>query len=272
MCRLFGFRSNMPARVHEALVHEANSLRVQSHEHKDGWGIASYEGGGLPEVARGVGPAHADPEFERISNLLSSHAVIAHVRLASVGPVTLDNAHPFTFGAWTFAHNGTLQRFGEHRQQVEALIDPDLRLLFRGDTDSERCFYLFLTFLRQNGGLEEPNVEQVAKSLAITARTVVGITEAGATKPSSTNFLVTDGRLLLATRRHRTLFFTERRHAGDLPHPEPKSGDTLEQIVIASEKLDCEEHWHEVPEDSVIAVDDALRFHQWTFEALVHPV
>src|SRR5687768_4779950 len=133
MCRLFGFRSNTPARVHEALVHEANSLRVQSREHKDGWGIASYNAQYLPEVARGTGPAHQDPEFDRVSSLVSSHAVIAHVRLASVGPVKLENAHPFTYGAWTFAHNGTLQRFEQHREAIEALIDPDLRALISGE-------------------------------------------------------------------------------------------------------------------------------------------
>src|ERR687888_24333 len=131
MCRLFGFRSNIPARVHEDLVCEKNSLRAQSVEHKDGWGIASYVDSALPEVAHGVGPAHLDPEFERVSNLLSSRAVIAHVRLAS-----------------------------------EARVDPDFRALFRGETDSERCFYLFLTLLRRRGGLESPPLEDVARALA----------------------------------------------------------------------------------------------------------
>src|SRR6266498_2774273 len=103
MCRLFGFLSNVPARVHQSLVAEKNSLRFQSTEHKDGWGIAYYLRD-RPEVAHGLGPAHSDPEFERVSGLVSSHAVIAHVRLASVGAVHLRNAHPFTFESWTFCH------------------------------------------------------------------------------------------------------------------------------------------------------------------------
>src|SRR4051794_22785681 len=97
MCRLFGFRSNVTARVHRRLVAEKNSLRFQSNEHKDGWGIAYYQRE-LPEVAHGLGPAHAGPEFERVSGLLSAHAVVAHVRLASVGAVHLRNALPFVHG------------------------------------------------------------------------------------------------------------------------------------------------------------------------------
>ena len=269
MCRLFGFRSNVPARVHRALVHEANSLRVQSREHKDGWGIASYADGLFPQVARGCGPAHSDPEFERVSSLVSSHAVIAHVRLASVGAVNVENAHPFAYRCWTFAHNGTLQRFADHRAELEALIDPDFREQIVGETDSERCFYLFLTQLRRQSTLEKPPLDEVARALVLTARLAVRITEVGATKPSSTNFLVTDGRLLVATRRYRTLFFTARRSDAVHTHCTPDDGERVGQILIASEKLDVETtQWCEVPEDAAIGVDHDLTFRSWSFDQL----
>src|SRR5687768_13692587 len=106
MCRLFGFRSQVPERVHTSLILEKNSLKVQSVEHKDGWGIAAYPNGVTnPQLAHGLGPAHQDPEFERVSGLLAAPTVLAHVRLASVGAVTVRNAHPFTHGRWSFAHN-----------------------------------------------------------------------------------------------------------------------------------------------------------------------
>lgn len=268
MCRLFGFRSNIPARVHEALVREKNSLRAQSVEHKDGWGIASYLDGAAPAVAHGVGAAHLDPEFERVSDLVSSHAVIAHVRLASVGPVGLQNSHPFVWRNWTFAHNGTLQRFDVHRAEVESLIDEDFRTLFRGETDSERCFYLFLSILRRRGGLESPALEDVAQALARTARLAVKITEVGATKPSSTNFIVTDGRLLSATRRHRTLFYSERARVEECPTAAACEGRQLQQFVVASERIDADTHWYEVPEEHVIGVDPSITFRQWSFGEL----
>src|SRR5215468_6429946 len=147
MCRLFGFRSAASERVHDALVLERNSLRRQSLEHPDGWGIASWQDSGLPEVARGLGAAHLDPEFERVSSAVKARTVLAHLRLASVGPVRLDNAHPFTWGRWAFAHNGTLHDFARHRAAFEALIDARFGGSMRGETDSERCFALFLTLL-----------------------------------------------------------------------------------------------------------------------------
>src|SRR5262249_58752610 len=147
MFRLFGFRSNTAAWVHRSLLTEKNSLRVQSSEHPDGWGIAYYLEGKQPEVAHGLGPAHSDPEFERVSNLLSSHAVLAHVRLASVGGVQRCNAHPFLHGAWAFAHNGTVTNFQRHQAALEAEIDVSFRSCIRGETDSERCFYTFITRL-----------------------------------------------------------------------------------------------------------------------------
>ena len=268
MCRLFGFRSNTPARVHQELVYERNSLRAQSVEHKDGWGIASYVDGPFPEVAHGVGPAHLDPEFERVSNLVSSRAVIAHVRLASVGPVALPNAHPFSWKHWTFAHNGTLQRFDVHRSELESRLDTEFRALIQGDTDSERCFYLFLTLLRRRGGLDNPSFEDVARALAKTADIGVAISEVGATKPSSTNFIVTDGRQLLATRRHRTLFYSERLPIAECPQPPPCEGRPLRHFIVASEILDSETHWYEVPENSVVGVAADLTFRQWAIPDL----
>jgi glutamine amidotransferase len=269
MCRLFGFRSNVPSRVHHALVVEKNSLRVQSVEHKDGWGIASYDAGLFPEVARGLGPAHLDPEFERVSSLVSSHTVIAHVRLASVGPVADFNAHPFVYRSWTFAHNGTLQRFLDHRQEIESQIDPDLRVLMRGDTDSERCFYLFLTLLRARKCPQElPPLEEVARALTLTAQTVCRITEVDALKPSSTNFLVTDGRILLATRRNRTLFISGHARGAKETREPPRVGDRLEQFLVASEELSSGHPWHAVPEEHVVAVDGDLTFRQWSFDEL----
>lgn len=266
MCRLFGFRSIVPSAVHRSLVLERNSLLAQSREHKDGWGIASYHGGAVPQVARGLGAAHADPDFERVSSLVSSHTVVAHVRLASVGPVELVNAHPFLHGRWAFVHNGTVKRFAQHQAALEAQLRPDLRALLRGHTDSERCFYLFLTLLE---GLcpppARPGVEHVARALAETMRRVSRVTDAPGLEPSAMNFLATDGDVMVATRRGRTLFFSD---GGGRAGAPPPPGTRLEQLVIASEQLDHEDHWHEVPEDAVVGTDGRLVLAQWRLDDL----
>jgi glutamine amidotransferase len=268
MCRLFGFRSNTPEPVHHALVTETNSLKAQSHEHKDGWGIAAWADGaaGAPVVTRGLGPAHLEEEYERTSRLLSSRTVVAHLRLASVGAVVLENAHPFVYRQWAFAHNGTVRTFERHRAKVESLIDGDLRALLRGTTDSERCFLLFLTHLRRRTpSLEGAHVADVARALAHTMRDVSSIADVPGADASSMNFMVSDGDLMVITRRRRTLFVSD----GSERAEAPGNHEVLPQFLVASERLYGEGHWHEVPEETVVGVDAGLRLHRWTVAGLM---
>jgi predicted glutamine amidotransferase len=272
MCRLFGFRSATSERVHDALVTERNSLRRQSLEHPDGWGIASWGENGLPEVARGLGAAHLDPEFERISSAVQARTVLAHLRLASVGSIRLDNAHPFLFQRWAFAHNGTLHAFSRHRAAIEALIAPRFAAGMRGDTDSERCFTLFLTRLAEVADIEgRPSLEAVQWALATTLAEVARITDVdvGDGKRSAMNFLITDGELLAATRRDRTLFFAAESAEGVPIAERPRSGTPVHALEIASEELQGPDVWHAVPPDGVIGIDRDLRFVETSVAALV---
>jgi glutamine amidotransferase len=110
-------------------------LSHRADEHKDGFGIAFFEGRGLrlfidPESAR------ASPVAEMVRRYpIRSHNVIAHIRKATVGAVALQNCHPFVrelWGRyWVFAHNGDLKD-----------LDLPLHGQFRpvGDTDSEHAF------------------------------------------------------------------------------------------------------------------------------------
>lgn len=262
MCRLFGFRSAASERVHDALVLERNSLRQQSLEHPDGWGIASWQNGGLPQVVRGLGAAHLDPEFERVSSAVQACTVLAHLRLASVGSVKLDNAHPFTFGRWAFAHNGTLHAFDRHRAAIEALIAPPFRT-FRGETDSERCFALFLTRLASRADpAGTPSLTDVQWALAATVDEVARITDVdvGHGKRSAMNFLVTEGDLLAAIRRDRTLFFAAESDESVPLSERPVTGTRVYALEIASEELQGPDVWHEVPQDGVIGIDRDLTF------------
>jgi predicted glutamine amidotransferase len=277
MCRLFGFRSNVPAAVHRSLVTERNSLLHQSREHKDGWGIAAYHEGELPLVAHGVGPAHSDPDFERVSSQVSARTVVAHIRLASVGSVERRNTHPFLHGRWSFVHNGTLREFNQHRNEVESLIRPDLRALIQGATDSERCFYLFLTRLARRQGLEQSAcVETVAQALAETMELVARMTDRPGQERSAMNFLVTDGRVMVASRRHRTLFLSDacpetgrRAHRDSQPL---EAGTQLEQLVVASERIAGEDHWHVVQEEDVVGVDCGMVLRRWRVQDLAPKV
>jgi len=247
VCRLFGQHAHPGFDPTEPLCSAENALRVQSHRHPHGWGIGWYERGS-PRVRRGILPAHSDEAFAAAGREIRAPLVVAHVREASVGPVLPENCHPFHWDRWLFAHNGTVARFRDHhevRAAIEAEVDPDLRG-FRGDTDSERCFRLFLTRLRARAGLVAPDLDDVRRAFAEAAATVIRIADAvPVPKPTSLTFLVSDGRLLAACRHRRTL------------HVSAKAGPRCHAFVIASEQIGGGP-WAEVPEEGFVGTEDGV--------------
>ncbi len=145
MCELLGMSANVPTDIcfsFTGLMQRGG----RTGPHKDGWGIAFYEG-------RGLSSFH-DPNpsvNSRIAQLvkeypIKSHVVISHIRQANVGDVCLENTHPFSrelWGRmWTFAHNGQLDR---------AIFDLPLKH-YRpvGTTDSEYAFCWLLSEVREH--------------------------------------------------------------------------------------------------------------------------
>jgi predicted glutamine amidotransferase len=247
MCRLFGQHAHPGFDTAEPLCSAENALRFQSHKHPHGWGIGWYEDG-APHVRRGILPAHSDQTFLVAGREVRSRLVVAHVREASVGPVRHENTHPFLHDRWLFAHNGTVARYKDDpdvRTALGAEIDPDLRRSIRGDTDSERCFFLFLTRLRARAGPAAPTLEDVRRALAETTATVLRIADGEpVARPSSLTFLVSDGRLLAACRHGRPLQL-----AAD--------AGPLHAFVVASERIgrSC---WTEVPEGGFVGTEDGV--------------
>jgi len=246
MCRLFGQHAHPGFDRCEPLCSAENALRFQSHRHPHGWGIGWYARGRV-HLRRGTLAAHSDAAFLEAAQAARSRIVVAHVRDASVGPVAEVNTHPFSWQRWLFAHNGTVARWRtvrRVREAIEAEIDPALRRLVRGDTDSERCFYLFLTLLPERARSGQATVAEVRRALADTTRLVQRIADRQGGKPSSLNFLVSDGRILAACRRGRTL------------HVAADAGPR-HALVVASEPIGAAA-WQEVPEGGFVATEDGL--------------
>lgn len=270
MCRLYGFRCSAHEPVHAPLVSERNSLRRQSVEHPDGWGIAAYVKGALPEVAHGLGPAHLDPEFERVSGLLQARALMAHVRLASVGEVDPKNVHPFVHGRWTFCHNGTISGYDIARIKLENEVVPKYRKRLVGTTDSERCFAMFLSRLFSRVKEDaHPPVELVAWALADTMDSVARLTDRPGQPRSALNFLASDGELMVATRRGRSLWMSTEAAPGQPVRDWPSAAQRLHAFQVASEELSAADVWLEVPDEGVVGVDSAVRFFAATVPALL---
>ncbi|MBV0932230.1 class II glutamine amidotransferase [Marinobacterium weihaiense] len=144
MCELLGMSANVPTDIcfsFTGLMQRGG----RTGPHRDGWGIAFYEGKGLRSFH--------DPEpssDSRIARLVAdysikSRVVISHIRQANVGSVCLENTHPFSrelWGyTWTYAHNGQLD---------PSLFDWPLEYYHPvGTTDSEYAFCWLLDQVRR---------------------------------------------------------------------------------------------------------------------------
>jgi glutamine amidotransferase len=155
-----------------------NALGAQSERHPDGWGVAHYIDGS-PHVTRAPSTALNDVIFHRLSGIVSSETVLAHVRKATHGAKTVLNCHPFQYGKWTLAHNGDIPNFEAKRDALLAAVAPRLRRFILGDTDSEVVFAIFLSRLNEFGPLRNRHgVQDVMEALRQTVHAVRAICEA----------------------------------------------------------------------------------------------
>lgn len=267
MCRLYGFLATDQTRLECSLVEAQNALQVQSDRdlrgvrNADGWGIAQWKDE-RPRVSRNTDPAFADHQFTEIASSVSSDAVLAHVRAATVGNVALQNTHPFTHGPWAFAHNGTIGSF-EH---VATHLDIGYYGPPDGETDSELAFLWILNRMKEHGLDPEKPADDLEPIVDLVAEAVLELVRisllAGAPESPKLNFLLSDGKHLVASRWGNTLYWTFRRGIADCSvcgtsHC-PQADAGYRSVVIASEPI-TDEDWAEVAEGSVIGVNAATR-------------
>ncbi len=269
MCRLFGFRSVIPSQVHRSLLAAENALGVQSNEHPDGWGVAFYVDG-APHVTRSPLTALGDNLFHRLSGVVASETVLAHVRRATQGPKTVFNCHPFQFGRWVFAHNGDIPELERHREALSREIAPRLRRYVLGETDSELVFYVFLTELQQYGPLaRRHSIDDVVTALRSTIARVREICDVPeASSPALLTMIVTDGDTMAATRGGRELYWSTYKHrcsdrdtcpSLSAECEAPSQTGFVNHLIFSSEPLQGENVWEELEDGDVIGVDWRMR-------------
>jgi gamma-glutamyl hercynylcysteine S-oxide hydrolase len=140
MCRLLAHVARRPMTVAEAVgARDLASFADLSPRHPDGWGLAWWDGGPVPERRRAVGGAREDPAFHAAMAEVRAETVIVHLRGATPGlTIELDNCHPFIREGAAFAQNGAL-----HPQSLlPQMLPPALEHTVEGSTDSERLFVL----------------------------------------------------------------------------------------------------------------------------------
>jgi glutamine amidotransferase len=268
MCRLFGFRSVIQSQVHRSLVAADNALCSLSAEHPDGWGVAYYVDG-APHVTKSALTAVNDAIFHRLSGIVASETVLAHVRRATVGEKNVLNCHPFQYGKWVFAHNGELSQFPLKREACLKEVAPRLRRYILGETDSELMFYVLLTRMIGYGPLAARlGIDELMEAVRDTVTTLRAICDPGADKPSPLTFIVTDGATLAATQGGKELFYsTYKTRCGDrddCPHlaPEceaPTRSGLVNHLIFTSEIYDGENVWAEMETGDIVGVDWRMR-------------
>ncbi len=264
MCRLFGFRSVIPSQVHRSLLAAENALGVQSNQHPDGWGVAFYVDG-APHITRSPEFALGDQLFHRLSGVVSSETVLAHVRKATQGSRTVLNCHPFQYGRWVFAHNGDIPAFERHRPALLGEIAPRLRRFVLGDTDSEVLFFIVLSHLAANGPLARRHaVSDVADAVRTTVERVREICDGEGEERCLLTMVVADGDTMVATHGGKELFWSSYknrcadREACPSLSPEceaPSKSGFVNHLIFSSEPLQGENVWLPMQEGDVIGVD-----------------
>lgn len=157
MCQLLGMNCNVPTDI--CFSFEGFTARGgETDTHKDGWGIAFFEAKGC-RVFMDSKSTIESPVADMVRRYpIQSKNVIAHIRRATQGKVSLENTHPFQRELWgryfLFAHNGNLVDF---RPQLSGSFLPV------GETDSERAFCYILDRLRERSPKEQPPLETLRR-------------------------------------------------------------------------------------------------------------
>lgn len=284
MCRLFAFRSIIPSQVHRSLLGAENALLHQSTLHPDGWGVAYYQGG-CPHVIKSPESAIDDRLFQQVSGVVSSETVVAHLRKATAGELSILNTHPFQHGRWVFAHNGNLGDFAQHADSLRAEIAPTLRRFLLGQTDSETLFFLILSRLALRTNVHDPSTTaaQTADAVAdaldlVCSRVRVHGHVDGPPEHTYLSFVLTNGEVLLAHHGGQSLHMsTHKTRCGvreTCPHLETsceapvarRTGSRVNHLIIASEPLKGENVWTPLAYGDTIAADRDMTLHYSNFD------
>lgn len=212
MCELYAVTARHKITVNDTL----KTFYSHSEEHKNGWGIYLKDDASeiiVKEYLKATDSLYLKALLEQ---KLETNLCIAHIRSATIGEVSDNNAHPFTgidkFGRqWVLCHNGTL---------FDAPVLDKYHYIQEGSTDSER---LFLYLLERMNGLDVADAEDRMRLIEdVITKVVPG---------NKVNLMIYDGEYL----------YVHKNEPGTL-----HAKTTSDGIIFSTHPLD-DGHWTEVP-------------------------
>lgn len=238
MCQLLGMNCATPTDITFSFRGFSQRAGITS-DHSDGFGIAFFEDKACRLFVDNQSAVES-PIAEFVRNYpIKSRNVIAHIRKATQGKITLENSHPFSrelWGRqWIFAHNGDLHQF---HPSLSARFTPV------GNTDSEWAFCYLLDQLVERFGYIEPDLDQIFNTLAEVSPQIA--------EYGTLNFCMSNGQALFSfntTKLHWLVreYPFQPAQLIDLDIEVDFSEVTTPQdrvAVITTEPLTHNEHWH----------------------------
>jgi gamma-glutamyl hercynylcysteine S-oxide hydrolase len=237
MCRHLAYLGP-PLPLADLVLHRPHSLLHQSWAPSDmrGGGIVNADGFGIgwlvgdpSDGADGViarryrrdRPMWSDASLPDLATSISSRAIVAAVRSATVGMAVTETAcAPFTEGAWMFSHNGVIDRWPASVAPLADALPPAVLMMLDAPTDSAFLWALVRERLREG--------HSAATALAGVVGDVLSLAPG-----SRLNLLLHDGLHIAATTVGHALW---------LLHGEGS-------VTVSSEALDTgERRWQPVPD------------------------
>lgn len=215
----------------------SHSLSVQSYAPKDmrgggkvnadGFGLAWWNDADAPGLHRyrRSGPIWQDAGFATLAGAVRSGAFVAAVRNATAGmPVTETAAAPFVGDGWAFSLNGRIDGWPGAAVKLAGGLDVEQLLTLDAPTDAALLWAVVRSRLASGSGPDQVLREVVAEVLA-------------AAPKSRLNLLLSDGETAWATTVTHALWARS------------------DPAVLASEPLDDDPSWHEIPDGSLVQLD-----------------
>ncbi|MPZ84820.1 MAG: ergothioneine biosynthesis protein EgtC [Actinophytocola sp.] len=234
MCRHIAYLGR-PIRLAELLLTPEHSLLRQSWAPKDmrgggtvnadGFGIGWYTGSSPePALVRRAVPLWTDTALPRLASEISSGAVLAAVRSATVGmPVVETASAPFAWDRWLFSHNGVVRGWPSSVASLASTLPVEALLTMDAPTDAALLWALLRDRLAAG---DEP---------AAAVASLVTAVEAAA-PGSRLNLLLTDGTVIVGSCWTHSLWV--------------RAGSSA--VVVASEPYDDDPAWREVPDRHLV--------------------
>lgn len=248
----------------------------QSRRHPDGWGLVYYISD-TPHIVKSTVTAESDDLFRHISGIVTSQTVLAHIRKATHGKLTILNTHPFQFGRWTFAHNGNIKNFSHVKERLKEEVSSDLLPYYLGETDSELIFYALLSFIGKRLNIHDhhPNLDKVMQGIdeaMVKICEIIGelsVKDAGIPSENYLTFVISNGPIMIAMNGGMSLYHStykkkcpERDTCPSFApwcEAQPQGDMKVNHLIFSSEPLQGENVWVKLKPGEMAGVDSQMR-------------